>query len=119
MPCEPLTKFKKFVLEQFTMHLKKILKNGHTKIGDNMKVSFLKFKGTGNYRIMKGLGFDVYEIQKPEQVDEKIQELKTKEYNTVIITSELASFSQDIIRKYKNDNTFNIIITPSKNEKLT
>ena len=82
-----------------------------------MKVSFLKFKGAENYKIMKGLGFDVYEIQKPEQVDQKIQELKIKEYNAVIITSELASFSQDIIRKYRNDNKFNIIITPSKNKK--
>ena len=63
---------------------------------------------------MKGLGYDVYEIEKPEQIDLKIQELKEKSFNTVVLTSELASFSQDILKKYKNDNNFNIIILPTK-----
>ncbi len=79
-----------------------------------MKISFLKFKDSANYKIAKALGYDVYEIEKPEQLDLKIQELKEKRFNTIVLTSELAGFSQDLIKKYKNDNNFNIIITPTK-----
>ena len=51
-----------------------------------------------------------------EQIDEKIEELKKQKYTTVIIPNELASFSENIINKYKYDNSLNIIIMPSKNK---
>ena len=45
----------------------------------------------------------------------KIEELKKQKYTTIVIPNELASFSQDIISKYKYDPTLNIVIVPSKN----
>ena len=57
----------------------------------------------------------VEEIQEPEEIDETIKNLKKEKYTTIIIPNELASFSQDIISKYKYDPTLNIVIVPSKN----
>ena len=54
--------------------------------------------------------------KEPEQIDEKIEELKKQKYTTVVIPNELASFSEDIISKYKYDNSLNIIITPYKDK---
>ena len=58
----------------------------------------------------------IEEIKEPEQIDEKIEELKKQKYTTVVIPNELASFSENIINKYKYDDSLNIIITPSKNK---
>ena len=41
-----------------------------------MKISFLKIKDSENYKMMKGLGFDVCEIEKPDDVDLKMKELR-------------------------------------------
>ena len=79
-----------------------------------MKISFLKFKDSESYKMVKGLGFDVYEIETPDEVDLKIKELKENKYTTIILSSDLASFSEDLISKYKGDNDISIIITPTK-----
>ena len=82
-----------------------------------MKISFIKTRNDKNsYKMAKNFGMDVFEIQEPEQIDEKIEELKIKNYNTIIITNELASFSQNLIPKYKNDSKIKIVITPTINE---
>lgn len=82
-----------------------------------MKVSFIRYKKNNqDYRIAKGFGMDVYDIDNPEQIDNQIEKLKSQNYTTIIITDELASFSENIVSKYKYDNTFNIVITPSKNK---
>ena len=80
-----------------------------------MRVSFIKYEKEKNFRIPKLIGMNVEEIKEPEQIDEKIEELKNQKYTTIIIPNELASFSEKIISKYKYDNSLNIIITPSKN----
>lgn len=78
-----------------------------------MKVSFIKYKKDENsFKLAKGLGFDIYELDKPENIDKEIERLKEKNYTTIIITNELASFSDNLLAKYKNDNKLNIIITP-------
>ena len=79
-----------------------------------MKISFIKYEKENNYQIPRLFGINVEEIKEPEQIDEKIEELKRKEYTTIVISDELASFSENIINKYKYDNNLNIIITPSK-----
>lgn len=79
-----------------------------------MKISFIKYEKQQNYQIPKMLGMHIEEIKEPEEIDKKIEELKNKEYTTIIMTNELASFSSDIINKYQNDS-INIIITPTKN----
>lgn len=77
-----------------------------------MKISFVKYEKESNYQIPKILGMKVKEIQEPEEIDTTIKKLKEEKYTTIIIPNELASFSQDIINKYKYDQTLNIIITP-------
>ncbi len=80
-----------------------------------MKVSFLKYKDDiSSYKIPKGLGMDVFEIEKPEQIDNKLEELKNNNYTTIFIPSDLASFSEKLINNYKYSTQLNIVITPSK-----
>ena len=77
-----------------------------------MKISFIKYKKEENFKIPQLLGMKIEEIQNPEDIDKKIEELKENKYTTIIIPDELASFSEKI-NKYKNDTTINIIITPN------
>ena len=81
-----------------------------------MKISFIKYEKENDFKIPKLFGMNVEEIKEPEQIDEKIEELKKQKYTTVVIPNELASFSENIINKYKYDDSLNIIITPSKNK---
>lgn len=39
-----------------------------------------------------------------------------KHCDTIIVTNEVASFSEDIIKKYNKDESISIIIAPNKNE---
>ena len=64
-----------------------------------------------NFRLAKGFGFDVYEIENMEDVDKKIKDLVNKKYSTIVVSKELAAFSQDIITKYKKTDNVNIIIS--------
>ena len=85
--------------------------------GDNMKISFIKYeKEEKNYLIPKAFGINVEELKNPEEIDNKIEELKRKNYTTIIIPNELASFSEKISNQYKYDSKINIIITPTKNK---
>ena len=77
-----------------------------------MKISFIKYEKEAGYNLPQILGMNVEKIKEPEDVDEKIKELKQQEYTTIVISNELASFSEDIISKYKYDSSFNIVILP-------
>lgn len=79
-----------------------------------MKISFIKYEKEKDFKIPQLFGMNVEEIKAPEQIDEKIEELKKQKYTTVVIPNELASFSENIINKYKCDSSLNIIIMPSK-----
>lgn len=82
-----------------------------------MKISWLKLKEDKNsFKLFKNIGFDVYEIEEPENTDEKIRELVNNQYHTIVITNELAGFSQDIIKKYNKQKDINIIIAANRNE---
>ena len=49
-----------------------------------MKVSFIKYKNDNkSYKMAKGLGMDVFEIDSPELIDKKIEELEKDEYTTI------------------------------------
>lgn len=83
-----------------------------------MKISFLKTtQDKESYKIAKGFGMDIFEIDDPEKIDSKIQELKQEQYTTVFIPNDLASFSENIIKQYQYDPAIKIIITPSKTQK--
>lgn len=86
-------------------------------LGDRMKISFIKYeKEKKDYLIPKAFGINVEELKNPEELDDKIEELKKQNYTTIIIQSELASFSEKIYNQYKYDQQINIIITPTKSK---
>lgn len=84
-----------------------------------MKISFLKYyKDKDSFNMLKKIGMNVIEVREPEQIDSIIENLKQEKYTSIVIQDELASFSEDIISKYQNDNNFNIIIMPNNKSKF-
>ncbi len=82
-----------------------------------MKISWLKLKDDNNsFRIFKNIGFDVYDVEDVEDTDKRIQELVNNHYKTIVLTNELAGFSEDIIKRYNKSQNVNIIIANSKHE---
>ena len=80
-----------------------------------MKISWIKSKSDNqSFKMAKGLGFDVYELEDTEKIDEKIFELVSKKYHTIVISSEIAAVSEDIAKKYQKSKKVNIVITPNK-----
>lgn len=80
-----------------------------------MKVSYIKSKNDlESFKIPKILGINVVELENVEKVDENINELVNKKYNTIVLSNEVAGFSESIIKKYYNSKDINIIIAPSK-----
>ena len=80
-----------------------------------MKVSWIKYsKDKNSFKVPEALGFDVYKLRDPEQTDAKMKELIKKDYRMIVVSDEIASFSQDIIQKYNRDKSINIIIANSK-----
>lgn len=80
-----------------------------------MKVSWIKQQGDDkNFRIAERLGMKVYKIQNPEEVDDKIKTIIDQKYDTIVLSNEMAGFSEDIIKKYANNKDINIIISTRK-----
>ncbi len=80
-----------------------------------MKISWIKYeKDNKDFRIAERLGMDVYRIETPEEVDNKMSELVKENYKTIVLSNEVAGFSEDIIKKYQNNKDINIIISPRR-----
>lgn len=80
-----------------------------------MKVSWIKYaKDKESFKMPEALGFDVFKLSNPEQTDEKIKQLIKQDYRMVILSNEIAGFSEDIIKKYNRDKNINIIIARAK-----
>ena len=80
-----------------------------------MKISLIKAKtDLESFKIFKGLGFNVVEMEDLDQTDKQIEKLLKEHYKTIIITNEVAGFSGDIITKYKNAEDVNIIIASNR-----
>lgn len=78
-------------------------------------MSWIKYeKDETSFRVPEKLGFDVFKLEDPEQADDKIKELIEKRYDTIILTNELAGFSEDIIKKYNRNRNISIIIAKGK-----
>lgn len=83
-----------------------------------MKVSWIRGKGDNeSFKMLKNLGFDVYNMEEPEKTDEKIEELIKNDYKIIILSNEIASFSSDIITKYQNQDEISIVIAPGNHTK--
>ena len=79
-----------------------------------MKISWIKYKDDDSFKLFKNLGMDVYDIEELDMVDNKLKELVDNDYKTIILSNEVASFSGDIITKYKKSDDIRIIIAPNK-----
>lgn len=80
-----------------------------------MKMTWIKSTNDNkSFRLFETLGAEVQKIDDLERTDDKIKELIRNDYTTIIMTSEVAGFSESIIKKYKKDEDIKIIITPSK-----
>ena len=80
-----------------------------------MKISWIKYeKDNNSFKIPEALGFDVYRLKDPEQTDEKLKELMNQDYKMIVVSNEIAGFSEDIIKKYNRDKNVNIIIANSR-----
>ena len=78
-----------------------------------MKVSWLRSKNDfESFKVLKNLGFDVYNMEDPENTDKKIEELVENDYKIIILSNEIASFSSDIITKYQKQDDVSIVIAP-------
>lgn len=77
-----------------------------------MSIVCLKSKNDNrNFRIFKGFGFDVIEIDELENIDYEIEKAIKNNYSTIVISNEAANFSQNIITKYNKIDNVNIIIS--------
>lgn len=80
-----------------------------------MKISWIKYeKDENSFKIPEALGFDVFKLSDPEETDAKIKELVRRDYRMVVVSNEIASFSEDIIKKYNRDKNISIIIAYGK-----
>ena len=80
-----------------------------------MKLSWIKYeKDTRSFRLPEVLGFDVFKLQDLEQTDNTIKNLIQQNYDTIIISNEVAGFSEDIIKKYQKDKDIKIVISLNK-----
>jgi len=80
-----------------------------------MKISWIKYgKDDKSFKIPEIFGYEVFKLDDPEQIDMTIKKLVKDKYSTLVITNEIAGFSENIIKKYRKDKEINIIITGKK-----
>lgn len=80
-----------------------------------MKLSWIKYeKDAKSFRLPEALGFDVFKLQDLEETDKTIKNLIRQEYDTIIISNEVAGFSENIIKKYQKDKDIKIVISLDK-----
>ena len=80
-----------------------------------MKISWIKYeKDNKSFRLPQALGFDVFSLSDLEKTDETMKNLIKQNYDTIIISNEVAGFSEDIIKKYKNNKNVKIVISFNK-----
>ena len=77
-----------------------------------MKVSWIKFiEDKKDFKLPENLGFDVFSINRNDNVDEKIDELISDKYNTIIVSNSIVGASEKINKEYLKNKKVNIIIS--------
>ena len=80
-----------------------------------MKISWLKLENDGkNFRIPANLGMDVFSVNNTENVDNKIDELIKSNYNTIIVSNDVAGLSEKINKEYLYNKNVNIVISKDR-----
>lgn len=81
-----------------------------------MKITLMKRKDDNeSFKMFEKMGMDICKVDDLDRTDEKLKELINQNYTTIVMTNEVAGFSENIIKKYNKIDSVNIIITPSKN----
>lgn len=79
-----------------------------------LKISWIKYKNDNkSFRFLKNIGMDVVDIEDREDIDTTINSLVSNDYKTIILSSDVAAFSNDIITKYQKSDDINIVIMPN------
>ena len=80
-----------------------------------MKISWLKYeKDKKSFRLPQALGFDVFLLNDLDKTDETMKKLIQQHYDTIVLSNEVAGFSEDIIKKYQKDKEIKIVISLNK-----
>ena len=80
-----------------------------------MSITWLKGSNDKkSFKIFENFGANVQKIDDLDKTDDKIKELISHNCNTIIMTNEVASFSESIIKKYGRRDDIKIIIAPPK-----
>lgn len=82
-----------------------------------MKISCIKSdKDNESFNFFKSIGCNIIELKDLDKVDNEIKNLVDEKYKTIILSNDVAGFSEDIIKKYRKTEDINIIIAPRKSE---
>ena len=77
-----------------------------------VKISWIKYeKDKKSFRLPQALGFDVFLLDDLEKTDETMKKLIQQHYDTIVLSNEVAGFSEDIIKKYQKDKDIKIVIS--------
>ena len=77
-----------------------------------MKISWLKLDNDNkNFKIPTSFGMDVFSVNSTENVDNKIDELIRKNYNTIIVSNDVA---EKINKEYLYNKNVNIVISKDR-----
>ena len=64
-----------------------------------MRISWLKLDNDNkSFKIPTSFGMDVFSVNSTENVDNKIDELIRKNYNTIIVSNDVAGLSKKLIK---------------------
>ena len=55
-------------------------------------------------------GVEVIEIDDAEEIDNVLKNISNKKRTTIFMSAEIASFSEDIVKKYRRDKNIKIMI---------
>ena len=76
-----------------------------------MKILCVKSQNDNKkFKIFQKIGIKVLTVSEPESIDVSLEKLVEQQYDTILISNEIASFSEDIIKKYNKKQTVKIII---------
>ena len=83
-----------------------------------MKNSWLKLDNDNkSFKIPTSFGMDVFSVNSTENVDNKIDELIERNYNTIIVSNDVAGLSEKINKEYLYNKNVNIVISRDKDIK--
>ncbi len=83
-----------------------------------MRISWLKLNNDNkSFKIPTSFGMDVFSVNSTENVDNKIDELIRKNYNTIIVSNDVAGLSEKINKEYLYNKNVNIVISKDRDNK--